>query len=520
VIEISYDIQAGDYEHGGDASRKLKEHLKQIGASPADIRRTMIASYEAEMNVVIHSQGGRLLAYVEQDRLDVEICDVGPGIADIEQAMKEGYSTASAKAREFGFGAGLGLPNICKNSDRFRIESSAGRGTRICFTIFLKPSGAAAERPHSILPVDGRCKRCFNCLRACATQAMRVRPGGPEIADHLCIDCTACIGSCESGALTIRDTLAELGDVADATLVLPTALLTQFGPGHGPEKVLGALAKLPFARITVTQASQIALQQAVLDFARRAKIMNVVSPVCPAVINLIQTRFPALLRNIAPFVPPIEAVAMHLRGRRAMFAVACPSQRSLLAALRGGVEIIQPSVLRAALMPMLGQRSVQTAHAEAAHDVSAVTQDENVLRVTGLQHVMEVLEQVENGTIEEVPVLELWACDEGCFGSQLLKEDAYVAARRYAAWGQVAPGEATIISRRETLAARPGLRLDEEMAKAIVKFATIDTITNGLPGHDCGMCGCPTCRTLAEDVVLGLAEIAACPHLTGKGTQR
>ena len=141
-----------------------------------------------------------------------------------------------------------------------------------------------------------------------------------------------------------------------------------------------------------------------------------------------------------------------------------------------------------------------------------------VLRVTGIPHVAGVLEHLENGLIEDIPVLELWACDEGCFGSPLLPEDAYLARRRLAAAGLTPGAPCAAKSRIGTLSPRAGLRLDEEMTKAIVKFATIDTIARGLPGHDCAMCGCPTCGALAEDVVMGRAETSDCPHLPPKGT--
>ena len=120
---VSYDIESNDFRRAGAASRAIKEHLKLIGAEAEAIRRTMIAAYEAEMNVVIHSVGGRLEASLSDSRIDVNVVDAGPGIPDIEQAMKEGFSTATAEARALGFGAGMGLPNIKRSSDRLRVTS-------------------------------------------------------------------------------------------------------------------------------------------------------------------------------------------------------------------------------------------------------------------------------------------------------------------------------------------------------------------------------------------------------------
>jgi serine/threonine-protein kinase RsbT len=107
---LAYDIQSGDFGGAGAASRDLKQHLKRIGAESNAVRRAMIAAYEAEMNVVIHTKGGRLKATVSDGQLDVDVVDRGPGIPDVPQAMREGFSTASSEARALGFGAGMGLP--------------------------------------------------------------------------------------------------------------------------------------------------------------------------------------------------------------------------------------------------------------------------------------------------------------------------------------------------------------------------------------------------------------------------
>ena len=148
---VSYDIESMDFRQAGAASRALKERLKLIGADAEAIRRTMIAAYEAEMNVVIHSVGGRLEASLSDSQVDVDVVDSGPGIPDIEQAMVEGFSTASAEARALGFGAGMGLPNIKKNSDRLRLTSRVGEGTRVSFTVYLRPGQTDGTHPISLL---------------------------------------------------------------------------------------------------------------------------------------------------------------------------------------------------------------------------------------------------------------------------------------------------------------------------------------------------------------------------------
>lgn len=126
-----YDVKAGEFQTAGDASANIKRKLKQLGVNSSVLRRIAVASYEAELNLIIHSHGGQLTLEITPNAIILVSKDVGPGIADISKAMQEGYSTASEEARDLGFGAGMGLPNMKRNADGFAIESEVGKGTRI-----------------------------------------------------------------------------------------------------------------------------------------------------------------------------------------------------------------------------------------------------------------------------------------------------------------------------------------------------------------------------------------------------
>ena len=126
-----YDVKALDYATAGDASATIKRKLKQLGVDSAILRRIAVASYEAELNLIIHSLGGSITVQMSPQEIRLLSRDVGPGIPDIDKALQEGYSTASEEARNMGFGAGMGLPNMKRNADAFRIESEIGVGTRI-----------------------------------------------------------------------------------------------------------------------------------------------------------------------------------------------------------------------------------------------------------------------------------------------------------------------------------------------------------------------------------------------------
>ena len=138
LLEQSYKIEGGNFIAAGNAATRLKDLLKEIKL-PADvIRRAAICSFEAEMNVVMYARRGLMTLEVFPAEVVLRIEDEGPGIPDIEMAMQEGYSTATEMMREYGFGAGMGLPNMKKNSDRFEIHSVIGQGTHLRIGISLK----------------------------------------------------------------------------------------------------------------------------------------------------------------------------------------------------------------------------------------------------------------------------------------------------------------------------------------------------------------------------------------------
>ena len=138
LMSNAYDVRAGEFQTAGDASASIKRKLKQIGIDSTVLRRIAVASYEAELNLIIHSHGGQLMLEMTPDMIVLTSADVGPGIADIGKAMQEGFSTASEEARDLGFGAGMGLPNMKRNADEFSIESEFGKGTRIRMGFKLK----------------------------------------------------------------------------------------------------------------------------------------------------------------------------------------------------------------------------------------------------------------------------------------------------------------------------------------------------------------------------------------------
>ena len=137
-VKLHYDVNAYDFTCAGEASGKIKRSLKDLGFDANLIRKVAIAVYEAEINMVIHAEGGVIDATITPECITVVLADKGPGIPDVELAMQEGYSTAPENVRSLGFGAGMGLPNIKKYTDEMNIDTKIGVGTTITLKIYNK----------------------------------------------------------------------------------------------------------------------------------------------------------------------------------------------------------------------------------------------------------------------------------------------------------------------------------------------------------------------------------------------
>jgi serine/threonine-protein kinase RsbT len=143
ALKKSYHIKSRDFIRAGEASIKIQTLLKSLNFNPQLIRRVAICGYEGEMNVVMHGGDGILSFTINTGEFIMEISDDGPGIENIEKAMQKGFSTASDEHREMGFGAGMGLPNMKKNSDEITVESEKGQGTQVRMVFFFDRGGEA-----------------------------------------------------------------------------------------------------------------------------------------------------------------------------------------------------------------------------------------------------------------------------------------------------------------------------------------------------------------------------------------
>ena len=137
-VILKYSVPGDDFTRAGEASSAVKRALKKLGVAPDVIRKVAIAMYEGEINMVIHADGGEITVEITPEYVNMVLADTGPGIADIDLAMKEGYSTAPDNVRSLGFGAGMGLPNMKKYTDEMKVESQVGVGTTVTMRVYVQ----------------------------------------------------------------------------------------------------------------------------------------------------------------------------------------------------------------------------------------------------------------------------------------------------------------------------------------------------------------------------------------------
>lgn len=509
-----YMINGGDYKQGGQATANLKKLLKKISISPADLRRAVISAFEAEMNVVIHAKRGSMRVLLDTNELDVEVRDEGPGIPDIELAMKEGYSTAPPEARKLGYGAGMGLPNIKKNSDRFEISSEVGKGTCLSFGVNFKEQVVRGRWRNSLHIDSEKCKGCLDCIKICPTAALRYRNNKPIILSELCVDCMDCVTVCATHALTTVSTLQEVSFSSEKLLLIPFPFLTQFGLKYPPSLVLNTLKKeLPCAEVYLFDTWEKALEKTVISYLNEKDVVTpLIVPSCPAILNLIALRFHSLVEQVAPFLTPIESAYIEFKGIPSIFVVPCHATLSslLMKSFSKTTEIITPFALRRYVQPLL--QNLETNPIEVNNETPNEQElpIHEKLVVSGMKNVITVLERVENGRLKDVRILKLYACKGGCFGSPFFTEEPHIA--RYRAKEKIKQRlGARAIERSSPILLNPGMRLDDDVSRALNKSARIEELLERLPNRDCAFCGAPSCASFAEDVIRGLASEELCP---------
>ena len=511
--EIEAVIEKENYSNAGRTSRKIKELLIQIGVDSAIIRRAMVALYEAEMNVAIHTNGGKVRAAIASDVLDVTIEDEGLGIADLQQAMTAGFSTAPDSAREMGFGAGMGLPNIQRNTDRFSMSSTLGKGTVMRFAISLAPHSSDGAVGTALSMEPSKCIHCLKCVHVCPTQALRVHRKGPEILTHLCVDCTACMRVCPTGVFDFKADHALPEFEEGQIYCLPEALRGQFPLLSSPDALRGLLSPLTVEN-TIFSHTATWWMNGYLEFYRKRFVNNEfkIAPLCPSISRLIQLRFPSLLPHMLPLMTPLLSLREKIIDSDLVIVPSCPAEFSQAKGIHAlnAVHAVHPRFFHSLLEKRINKEAVsqhpQTDSFQPAKDC---------LVVTGINQVCHFLDQIENGYLQDAGLVVLYACVGACYGSPVWTAPGAIAEKR-SRYYDVMEGEKKELNplyRVQPLMPRVGARLDEDMKRAIQKLNKIDEIAKTFPGNNCGACGSPSCLTHAEDIVLARTTDYECPFL-------
>ncbi|MBR5453616.1 MAG: 4Fe-4S dicluster domain-containing protein [Clostridia bacterium] len=408
---------------------------------------------------------------------------------------------------------------------------------------------------HSVKLEQDKCLGCTNCIKRCPTEAIRVRDGKAIIISERCIDCGECIRICPHKAKrALYDTFESISDFKYKIALPAPALFGQFDNLDDIDLVLTGLIEIGFdAVFEVSRAAEIISEVTRRFFAERHKEGRrsgehpIISTACPAVVRLIAVRFPYLSDYLLPILAPVELAARLARADAknkhpelsdddigVFFITPCPAKVSYIrepigvdhTAITGALPITDIYLRLISAMPHIKKSQplsrsgvIGISWATTGGEAAALL-DEKYLAADGIENVIRVLDEIENENFSGLDFIELNACSGGCVGGALTMENPYIAKARLQQLRKFLPfsqntvetdgaGESHI-EWSQQIEENRAMRFSDDKKTAIEMRVKMNRIAKSLPGLDCGSCGAPSCRALAEDIVRGEAYESDC----------
>ncbi|CAK7003122.1 [Fe-Fe] hydrogenase large subunit C-terminal domain-containing protein [Phascolarctobacterium sp.] len=411
---------------------------------------------------------------------------------------------------------------------------------------------------HSIRFLRSQCQGCVTCVKACPTEAIRVRNGKAELIESRCIDCGECLRRCGYHAIVAEtDKLEEIEQFKYNIALPPPSLYAQFPTEISAAAIWEGLHRLGFDEIFDVAVASEYISLEISDYLANYSGVRrpLISSTCPAVLRLIQVKFPELIKQVVPVLPPTEAAAIYVKNEvmqrtgltaeeiGVWFIAPCPSKN---ANIRQSVDVRHTQINGSLSISEVYGKLLKIMGGEVQPDQKVTSGSsyglawgsyggeleaagvENGLAVHGIDDVYDVLEQISLNKMRDVDYVECSACSGGCIGGPLTAENKFVAEKnlklRLSAMRSTEPGDrlATMAQSMvcegfpqsaayvKKLIPRPMMQLDDDILEAMKKFEHMEEVLRSLPGLDCGACGAPSCQCLAEDIVQGKANEIDC----------
>ncbi|MGN0520831.1 MAG: [Fe-Fe] hydrogenase large subunit C-terminal domain-containing protein [Candidatus Fimenecus sp.] len=408
---------------------------------------------------------------------------------------------------------------------------------------------------HSVRLDEEKCKGCINCIKRCPTGAIRVRRGKAYIISERCIDCGECIRICPNHAkYAEKYSFNEILEYKYRIALPAPTLYGQFNNLDDVDYVLNGFLQMGFDDVFEVSVGAELISDATRAYMQRQDIVRpVISSACPAIVRLIRVRFPNLIPNVLDLNAPLEEAARLARERAVektglapedigvFFITPCTAKITAIkqpicnakSNISGvfAIKDIYPVLLGqmdklTELKPLKNSGILGVGWASSGGESAALIK-ERYLAADGIENVIKVLEELEDEKLNDLDFIELNACSGGCVGGPLTVENPYVAKARLQRLRKYLPVSCNHLDTEEIppqmqwekpLEPVNIMKLDTDLRRAMEKMAKMNEIEKTLPGLDCGTCGAPSCRDLAEDIVRGKASIEDCVFFTREKT--